>query len=228
VFQDRAEAGRRLATKLVHLKGQDAVVFALPRGGVPVAEPIAAMLRAPLDLILARKIGVPRQPELAMGAVADGGSPVVVRNEDVIAMAGVDEAAFDAASRRELREIERRRRRYLGTTRAPCEAEGRVAIVVDDGVATGATTRAALRAIRARRPKTLILAVPVAPPDALEALKGESDETICLEVHADFGAIGYFYADFHQLDDDEVIAILDRFEPRKAKLADPTPGPKAG
>jgi putative phosphoribosyl transferase len=227
VFQDRAEAGRRLATKLVHLKGHDAVVFALPRGGVPVAEPIAAMLRAPLDLILARKIGVPRQPELAMGAVADGGSPVVVRNEDVIAMAGVEEAEFDAASRRELREIERRRRRYLGA-RTPCEAEGRVAIVVDDGVATGATTRAALRAIRARRPKTLILAVPVAPPDALEALKGEADETVCLEVHADFGAIGYFYADFHQLDDDEVIAILDRFEPRKGKLESSARGPKAG
>ena len=99
MFRDRAEAGRRLAARLAHYKGQDAVVFALPRGGVPVAEPIAAMLHAPLDLVLARKIGVPRQPELAMGAVADGGSPVVVRNEDVIAMAGVDEAEFDAAAR---------------------------------------------------------------------------------------------------------------------------------
>ena len=216
MFHDRAEAGRRLAARLAHYKGQDAVVFALPRGGVPVAEPIAAMLHAPLDLVLARKIGVPRQPELAMGAVADGGSPVVVRNEDVIAMAGVDEAEFDAAARRELAEIERRRRRYLGT-RTPCEAEGRVAIVVDDGVATGATTRAALRAVRARRPKTLVLAVPVAPPDALEALQSEADETICLEIHADFGAIGYFYADFHQLDDDEVIAILDRFPSSKAQ-----------
>ena len=216
MFHNRAEAGRRLAARLAHYKGQDAVVFALPRGGVPVAEPIAAMLHAPLDLVLARKIGVPRQPELAMGAVADGGSPVVVRNEDVIAMAGVDEAEFDAAARRELAEIERRRRRYLGT-RTPCEAEGRVAIVVDDGVATGATTRAALRAVRARRPKTLVLAVPVAPPDALEALRSEADETICLEIHADFGAIGYFYADFHQLDDDEVIAILDRFPSSKAQ-----------
>ena len=216
MFRDRAEAGRRLAARLAHYKGQDAVVFALPRGGVPVAEPIAAMLHAPLDLVLARKIGVPRQPELAMGAVADGGSPVVVRNEDVIAMAGVDEAEFDAAARRELAEIERRRRRYLGT-RTPCVTEGRVAIVVDDGVATGATTRAALRAVRARRPKTLVLAVPVAPPDALEALQSEADETICLEIHADFGAIGYFYADFHQLDDGEVIAILDRFPSSKAQ-----------
>jgi len=227
VFHDRAEAGRRLAAKLAHHQGQDCVVFALPRGGVPVAEPIAAMLRAPLDLVLARKIGVPRHPELAMGAVADGGSPVVVRNEDVIAMAGVDEAEFDAACERELAEIERRRRRYVGT-RTPCEAEGRVAIVVDDGVATGATTRAALRAVRARGPKTLVLAVPVAPPDALEALRSEADETVCLEVHSDFGAIGYFYADFHQLDDREVIAILDRFPSSKGKAGHSPPRPKKG
>src|SRR5271165_5620123 len=130
VFHDRTEAGRRLAAKLVHYKGEAAVVFALPRGGVPVAAPIAAMLQAPLDLVLARKIGAPFQPELAMGAVADGGSPVVVRNEDVIAMAGVEEAQFDAACRRELQEIERRRRCYLGTRR-PSHAEGRVAIVGD-------------------------------------------------------------------------------------------------
>lgn len=216
MFRDREEAGRRLAAKLARHKGERAVVFALPRGGVPVAAPIATALRAPLDLVLARKIGTPGQPELAMGAVADGGTPVVVRNEDVIATAGVGEAEFDAVCRRELREIERRRRLYLGA-RARCDAEGRVAIVVDDGVATGATTRAALRAIRARRPKALVLAVPVAPPDALEALKGEADETICLEVHAAFGAIGYFYADFHQLGDDEVIAILDRFAPGEDK-----------
>ncbi|HXE26219.1 MAG TPA: phosphoribosyltransferase family protein [Roseiarcus sp.] len=216
MFHDRADAGRRLAARLARYKGQDAVVFALPRGGVPVAEPVAAMLRAPLDLVLARKIGVPRQPELAMGAVADGGSPVVVRNEDVIAMTGVDEAEFDAVCQRELAEIERRRRSFLGT-RVPSEVEGRVAIVVDDGVATGATTRAALRAVRARRPRTLVLAVPVAPPDALELLTSEADEIICLEVHADFGAIGYFYADFHQLDDREVIAILDRFPSGKGE-----------
>ena len=212
MFRDREEAGRRLAARLARYKGRETVVFALPRGGVPVAAPIAAMLHAPLDLVLARKIGTPGQPELAMGAVADGGTPVVVRNDEVIAMAGVDEAEFGAACRRELKEIERRRRLYLGA-RERCEAEGRVAIVVDDGVATGATTRAALRAVRARRPKTLVLAVPVAPPDALEALKGEADETICLEVHAAFGAIGYFYADFHQLGDDEVIAILESFAP---------------
>ncbi len=218
VFHDRAEAGHRLAAKLAHYKGEEAVVFALPRGGVPVAAPIAAMLPAPLDLVLVRKIGAPFRPELAMGAVADGGSPVVVCNEDVIAMAGVDEVEFDAACRRELAEIERRRHLYLGARIRP-EAVGRVAIVVDDGVATGATTRAALRAaVRTRRPKTLILAVPVAPPDALEALRSEADEIICLEVRSDFGAIGFFYADFHQLDDREVIAVLDRFRSGDGKV----------
>jgi putative phosphoribosyl transferase len=221
VFQDRADAGRRLAVRLTRYKGKEVVVFALPRGGIPVAAPIAEALNASLDLVLVRKLGTPFQPELAMGAVADGGSPIVVRNEDVIAMAGISEAEFEAACRRELAEIERRRRLYLRARIRP-EVQGRVAIVVDDGVATGATTRAALRAVRARQPKTLVLAVPVAPPDALEPLRGEADETICLEVRSDFGAIGYFYSDFRQLDDDEVIAILDRFKPEGREAHSPT------
>ena len=165
-------------------------------------------------------LGTPFQPELAMGAIADGGTPVIVRNEDVIAMAGIGGAEFQAVCRRELAEIERRRRLYFKARIRP-EAQGRVAIVVDDGVATGATTRAASRAVRARQPKTLVLAVPVAPPDALEALRGVADETICLEVRSDFGAIGCFYSDFHQLDDDEVIAILDRFKPSAERARSP-------
>ena len=208
-FRNRDDAGRRLAARLLKFKGEEAVVFALPRGGAPVAAPIAEALNAPLDLVLVRKIGVPFQPELAMGAVADGGTPITVRNADVVAMARVSEEAFDAVRRRELDEIERRRRLYLGSRPRP-EAKGRVAIVVDDGVATGATTRAALRAVRARHPKKLMLATPVAPPDTLASLEPEADETICLETHEDFGAIGYFYADFRQTSDDEVIAILDR------------------
>jgi predicted phosphoribosyltransferase len=208
-FYDRTDAGRRLASELDKFKGEDVVVFALPRGGAPVAEPIAISLNAPLDLVLVRKIGVPFQPELAMGAVADGGDPVVVRNDDVIAMADVSEQEFEDVCARELQEIERRRRLYLGNRERP-EMKGHVAIVVDDGVATGATTRAALRAVRARGPKKLVLAVPVAPPDTLESLAPEVDEIICLETHRAFGAIGFFYRDFRQISDDEVIEILDR------------------
>ncbi len=209
-FRDRADAGRGLVSSLAKYKGEDVVVFALPRGGVPVAAPIAAALGAPIDLLLVRKLGVPFQPELAMGAVADAGTLVIVRNRDVIAMAGVSEAEFEAVCNREQAEIVRRRQLYLGG-RAHPEVIGRIAIVVDDGVATGATTRAALRAVRARQPKKLVLAIPVAPPEALESLREEVDETVCLEVHQDFGAIGFFYADFHQIADGEVIAILDRF-----------------
>lgn len=208
-FYDRTDAGRRLAAELQKFKGEDVVVFALPRGGAPVAEPIATMLDAPLDLVLVRKIGVPFQPELAMGAVADGGDPVVVRNDDVIAMADVSEQDFEEVRARELEEIERRRRLYLGNRQRP-EAKGHVAIVVDDGVATGATTRAALRAVRARGPKKLVLAVPVAPPDTLVSLEPEVDEIVCLETPRAFGAIGFFYRDFRQISDEEVIAILDR------------------
>lgn len=208
-FYDRTDAGRRLAAELEKFRGEDVVVFALPRGGAPVAEPIADLLKAPLDLVLVRKIGVPFQPELAMGAVADGGAPVIVRNEDVIAMADVSEQEFERVCARELEEIERRRQLYLGGRERP-EAKGRIAIVVDDGVATGATTRAALRAVRARAPKKLVLAVPVAPPDTLESLSAEVDEIVCLETHRAFGAIGFFYRDFRQISDDEVIEILNR------------------
>ncbi len=207
LFRDRADAGRRLAAALKQYAGEDVVVYALPRGGALVAAPVAIALKAPLDLILVRKLGVPFQPELAMGAVADGNPPNVVRNEDVIEMAGVSDAEFEAARLRQLAEIERRRAVYLGDRSRP-EAKGRVAIVVDDGIATGATTRAALRAIRARQPKTVVLATPVASPRALDSLKAEADEIVCLSREPDFGGIGEFYADFHQLDDKEVIAAL--------------------
>ena len=145
-----------------------------------------------------------------MGGAADGGHAVVVRNQAVIERSGVSEADFDEARRRELAEIERRRAVYFKLSRRP-EVKGRIAIVVDDGVATGATTRAALRSVRARGPKSLVLATPVAPPEALEALRAEADEIICLETPGDFFAIGQFYADFHQLDDAEVVGILDNY-----------------
>lgn len=209
-FANRQDAGRKLAALLMPYKDADPVVLALPRGGVPVAAEIAQALDCPLDLLLVRKIGVPSQPELAMGAVVDGRDPVTVRNEDVIALADISEAEFARVRDRELAEIERRHRDYLGD-RPPAAIAGRTAIVVDDGVATGATTRAALRAVRMREPKQLVLAVPVGPTETLEALAEEVDAIVAVESHEPFGALGYFYDDFRQLEDEDVIAILARF-----------------
>ena len=213
-FRDRSDAGRRLAKALSEYKGRNAVVLALPRGGVPVAAEVAAALEASLDLILVRKIGVPAQPELAMGAVVDGAAPIVVRNEEVIELSGTTADEFDAAGARELSEIERRRQLYIGE-RPRAEIAGQVVIVVDDGIATGATTRAALQAIRNRKPKELVLAVPVAPPDTIAKLRQEVDALVCLETPELFGAIGYFYRDFRQVSDQEVVGILKRFPAKR-------------
>jgi len=220
-FKDRPDAGRQLAAALASYKDQQPVILALPRGGVPVAAEVAAALKAPLDLILVRKIGVPFQPELAMGAVVDGGAPIIVRNEDVIRLAGIEEAEFKVICDSELAEIERRRQRYLGS-RERVDVAGRTAIVIDDGVATGATTRAALRATRMRNPKKLILAVPVAPTENLAELRSDADEVICLEDYEFFGAIGAYYVDFSQVADEEVIELLRRFPVQKpANAAQP-------
>jgi predicted phosphoribosyltransferase len=198
-FADRTEAGRLLAARVSALHLRDPVVFALPRGGVPVAAEVAAALHAPLDLVLVRKIGAPTQPELAVGAVVDGENPDVVLNADIIAATGTTDAFIAAARRRELAEIERRRLRYLA---------GRAPVVVDDGIATGASARAALRALRRRGAARLVLAVPVAPPETLTELRGEADEIVCLAEAELFFGIGAFYGDFHQLTDDEVIAAI--------------------
>ena len=214
-FKNRSDAGRKLAKALASYKEQQPVILALPRGGVTVAVEVAAALNAPLDLILVRKIGVPFQPELAMGAVVDGGAPIIVRNEDVIRLAGIDESEFKAICDSELAEIDRRRQRYLGS-RQRADISGHTAIVIDDGIATGATTRAALRATRMRNPKRLVLAVPVAPTSAVAELRSEADDVICLEDHEFFGAIGAYYADFNQVSDDEVIEVLKRFPARKS------------
>jgi len=192
------------------------VILALPRGGAPVAAEIAAALEAPLDLVLVRKIGVPFQPELAMGAVVDGQEPLVVGNEQVIRMAEINQSEFDAIRDRELEEIERRRKLYLGSRPHP-ELKGQTVIIVDDGIATGATIRVALRAIRMRKPRKLILAVPVAPTQSLDELRTEADEIVCLEDYDDFGAIGLYYSDFRQISDAEVIKLLEQ-HPVKADL----------
>jgi putative phosphoribosyl transferase len=215
VFRDRSDAGRKLAHALARYRGRHPVVLALPRGGVPVAAEVAEALNAPLDLILVRKIGVPNQPELAMGAVVDGAAPTVVRNQEVIELSGTSAEEFDAVCTGELAEIERRRQLYIGE-RARAEVAGQVVIVVDDGIATGATTRAALQAIRVRKPKELVLAIPVGPPDTIMQLRKEVDAVICLETPKPFGAIGYFYEDFRQIGDREVLSILKRFPPTRS------------
>jgi putative phosphoribosyl transferase len=212
-FVDRAEAGRLLAQRLAGMAlPPPVVVLALPRGGVPVAAEIARALHAPLDLLLVRKIGVPWQPELALAAVVDGDEPQVVVDEEVQRMCGADRAYIDAQAAHELAEIERRRRVYL-RGRAPLAVAGATAVVVDDGIATGTSVRAALKALRRRRPKRLVLAVPVAPSDTLAALRAEVDDLVCLAEPEPFRAIGLHYDDFHQLDDAEVLAALDAVAP---------------
>ena len=207
MFQNRKDAGRRLAAELAGFKGQDCMVLALPRGGVPVAAEVAAALNAPLDLLLVRKIGAPWHPELAVGAVSDGGDPITVRDADTMRQTGTSDAAFEAARLRELHEIERRRVFYLGA-RAPVALEGRIAIVVDDGLATGNTMRVALAAARRRGPGLLVMAVPVAPAEIIPTFRGEADRVVCLEMPKHFVAVGNFYRDFEQTCDEEVIALL--------------------
>ena len=221
LFQNRTDAGRQLAKALLKYKGRHPVVLALPRGGVLVAAEVASALDAPLDLLLVRKIGLPIQPELAMGAVADGEEPTVIRNNDVIDACGISPEEFDAVCNEERAEIRRRRQRYLGN-RERATVKDQVAIVIDDGIATGATTLAAIRAVRGREPKEVVLAVPVAPLETLKKLHPEVDAIVCLDTPEDLGAIGYFYRDFHQVSDSEVIGILKRFpagRPRSKKIS---------
>ena len=219
-FKDRADAGRRLAQALAHYKSERPMILALPRGGVPVAAEVASALDAPLDIILVRKIGAAMQPELALGAVVDGGEPIVVRNPNVIECTATNEEEFEVLCKRELEEIERRRARFVGK-RTPLNPEGRVVIVIDDGIATGATMRAALQATRARKPKKLVLAVPVAPVNSLRTLRREADEVVCLTDMGRFGGVGHFYDDFRQLTDSDVIETLTRFLPSGPKGAHP-------
>ena len=209
MFQDRSDAGRKLAAKLLHLKDQKPVVLALPRGGVPVGFEIARALDAPLDLVLVRKIGVPWQQELALGAVTDGDDPELFVDRRLVLEWAISDAYISLEARRQLKELERRRHAY-GAGREPLEIAGRPAIVVDDGIATGATMRVALGAMRRRNPTRLILAVPVAAEDTLARLRPEVDEAACLETPPDLGAIGLFYRDFHQLSDAEVRDLLAR------------------
>jgi putative phosphoribosyl transferase len=204
-FRDREEAGERLADRLIRYRDRDPIVLALPRGGVPVAAPIAAALAAPLEVFVARKVGAPDQPELGIGAVAEGG--VRWRNEDALSMLGISDDTFDRLAEREEDELRRRVERYRGARPFP-QITNLTAILVDDGLATGGTARAALRALRRAGPARLVLAVPVGPPSTLRWLQPEADDVVCLMAPHQFAAVGYWYRDFHPVSDTEVLDLL--------------------
>ena len=206
-FIDRADAGRRLAARLQHLRGDQVVVLGLPRGGVPVAYEVARALDAPLDVIVVRKLGVPFQPELAMGAIGEEGVRII--NEEVVSVAGVSPSQLDEVEARERTELEVRVRRFRGD-RPPIALEGRIVVVVDDGIATGSTARAACQVARARGAAHVVLAVPVAPPDWRGRLGKFADELVCLHTPDPFYAVGQFYDNFTQTSDEEVVACLER------------------
>ena len=207
-FADRRDAGRALGERLATTLRGDVVVLGLPRGGVVVAAEVAAVLRAELDVLVVRKLGLPWQPELAMGAIAAIGDEVeTVRAEQVLARARVAEEDFDAVRQRELTELRRREAVYRGD-RPAVPVTGRVVLLVDDGLATGSTMRAAVVAVRRSRPEKIVVAVPIGSPIACASLDGEVDELVCLEAPRSFRAVGQGYDDFSPTDDEEVTAAL--------------------
>ena len=207
-FRDRTEAGQRLAERLVAYAGRpDVLVLALPRGGVPVASEVARALGVPLDVFVVRKLGVPGHEELAMGAIASGG--VCVLNDDVVQALNIPERVIEAVAARERRELGRRERAYRGGRPAP-EVRGRTVILVDDGLATGSTMRAAVAALRRRGPARIIVAVPTAAPSTCEEFRHEADECVCDITPDPFYAVGLWYEDFSPTTDDEVRDLLER------------------
>jgi putative phosphoribosyl transferase len=206
-FADRTDAGRLLGRRLADLHLPDPIVLALPRGGVPVAFEVAAALQAPLDVVIARKLGAPFQPELGVGAIAEGG--VLVLEDSTLASLGLTRDDMAPVVERERAELDRRVRQYRGERGRPRTA-GRSVVVVDDGLATGVSARAALQSIRPSVPQRLLLAVPVGPPDAQRIMAGEADEVVCLEQPQRLSAVGQWYADFTQTDDATVRDLLAR------------------
>ncbi|AEV86350.1 phosphoribosyl transferase [Actinoplanes sp. SE50] len=211
IFRDRTDAGRRLAERVAEAVGPvrtRPLVLALPRGGLPVAAPIALRLGAELDIVVVRKLGAPGRPEFGLGAVAEDGPPVF--DPDNLRYAGLTEEAMDGTLAVEREELARRVRRYRGERPAP-RVTGRVVVLVDDGLATGVTARAALRWVRGRAPVRLLLAVPVCAPEARDLVARQADGVVCLSAPPEFFAVGRWYHDFGQLTDEDVDAVLDRF-----------------
>ena len=206
MFADRRAAGRLLAQALIHHAGASAIVLGLPRGGVPVADEIARVLGGTLDVWVVRKLGAPSQPELGMGAIAEG--PAVVLDREIVRLLGVNSSQLLDIARREMAEVGRRVERFRGDRPLP-ELRGRTVILVDDGIATGGTMRAAIRAVRRREPARLVVAIPVAAPDVVAALGQEVDEVVCLHQPRRVFAIGLWYEDFRQVSSEEVVRILD-------------------
>lgn len=219
LFSDRRDAGRRLSKQLSHYaEDKDVLVLALPRGGVPVAYEVARSLRAPLDVFLVRKLGVPGHEELAMGAIASGGVRVI--NDDVVRVLNITEKDIDQVAAREQQEMERRERQYRGD-RPPPAIRGRKIILVDDGLATGASMRAAIAAIRTQGPAEIVAAVPTAPPETCRSFESEVDRIICAETPQPFQAVGLWYKDFSQTTDDEVREYLQlASEPPRADIGE--------
>ena len=209
MFADRADAGRRLAAELLDLKAQDPLLLALPRGGVPVAFEIAGPLRAPLGLVFVRKLGAPFNPEYAIGAVANGADPVIILHEQPIAMLDLSKAHLQAAIDRDLEEIRRRRETY-GPDAVKDDLAGKTVILVDDGIATGATMEAAVEWARRRSPRKLVIAIPIGSPTTLTKLAERVDEVVCVEKDEWFSAVGSAYLDFAQVDDETVSTLLRR------------------
>jgi putative phosphoribosyl transferase len=212
LFADRQDAGRRLALAVAALELDDPVVLALPRGGVPVAFEVVKALHAPLDLLLVRKLGAPGHEEYGIGAVVDGADPQIVLNEQAMGIIDPPAAYIDAEVQRQLVELERRRKAYLGS-RDAMPVEGRTVVVVDDGIATGSTITVAVRALRKAGAERIVVAVPVAPTDAISALRPEVDDLVCLATPEPFHAVGPHYADFGQTTDQEVIDLLNAAAP---------------
>jgi len=222
MFKDRKQAGKKLAEALLKYKAETPVILAIPRGGVPVAYEVAIALDAPLDIVVVRKLGAPGQPELGIGAVVDGDHPQGVLNEEIMAELAVSQDYLDREVARQLKEIRRRQEAYRGG-RASEKIEGRTVIVIDDGIATGGSMRAALRGVRRSNPKRLVMAVPVAPTETIESLRPEVDDVVCLSTPEFFAAIGEFYEDFGQTSDKEVTELLDAAQRRPAGAAQATP-----